>query len=212
MTDRICLGTDLYLPERKPTKTVAANHETQTERPLTAAFAVTETGDHAVAGDCFTAMELAKALEAKGWQTKFLPRKELGDRWYQVGAETDVLISLLEDYDPQHIFDDSPGLMTIGWARNWFDRWMKSPGARGYDLLLASSETARREMENRLNREVGLFPIAANADRFRNVSADDRHAGYDCDICFTGNRFGPREIEKELVPQGDHRAAERQRG
>ncbi len=168
-------------------------------RPV-AAFAVTETGDKAVAGDYFTALELAKALEAKGWRIKFLPRKTLGDGWYSVGPETDVLVSLLEDYDPQQIRNDTPELITVGWARNWFDRWAKSPGTPAYDILLASSETACRELEARLGRKADLFPIAANAERFRSVPEGEDSPEYACDICFTGNRFGKREIEDELVP------------
>ena len=165
-----------------------------------AAFAVTETGENAVAGDYFTALELAGALEAQGWRTKFLSRKELGDGWYRVGPETDILVSMLEDYDPQHIQNDAPDLVTVGWARNWFDRWAKSPGAAVYDILLASSETACRELEERLGRSVGLFPIAANADRFRKEQASESSPEFACDICFTGNRFSRREIEDELVP------------
>ncbi|MBR6442357.1 MAG: glycosyltransferase [Clostridia bacterium] len=180
--------------------TVPCTDKEETGRQPVAAFAVTETGENAVAGDYYTALELAKALEAKGWRTNFLSRKALGDGWYSVGTDTDVLVSLLEDYDPQHIRDDAPDLVTVGWARNWFDRWAKSPGAGVYDILLASSESACRELETRLGRKTGLFPIAANADRFREEPAGETSPEYTCDICFTGNRFGKREIEDELVP------------
>ena len=196
LADRIRFGGDLY-----PADGTGAAREDGAQAPLTAAFAVTEAGDNAVAGDYFTAMELAQALEARGWRTKFLPRKALGDRWYRVGADTDVLVSMLEEYDPQHIHDDKPGLVTVGWARNWFDRWVRSPGVRGYDVLLATGETACREMEGALGREVGLFPIATNAGRFRNDPPAEGAREYACDICFTGNRFGPREIETELFPE-----------
>ena len=179
---------------------VCSREGTEDDSRPTAAFAVTETGENAVAGDYFTALELAKAMEARGWRTKFLPRKTLRDGWYSVGTETDVLISMLEDYDPQHIRDDAPDLVTVGWARNWLDRWAKSPGAGVYDILLASSETACRELETRLGRKAVLFPIAANAERFRNAPAGEDSPDYVCDICFTGNRFGKREIEDELAP------------
>ena len=182
------------------TDSVPRTGKTDGDGKPVAAFAVTETGDNAVAGDYFTALELAKALEKKGWRTKFLSRKALGDGWYSVGTDTDVLISMLEDYDPQQIRDEAPGLVTVGWARNWFDRWIKSPGTSAYDILLASSESACREMEVKLGRKVGLLPIAANADRFRNSPEGTGNPEYICDICFTGNRFGKREIEDELVP------------
>ncbi len=192
--NRILLGKDLYdgsLP--KP--------EAEKAHPKCAAFAVTETGEKAVAGDYFTARELAEALEKRGWKTKFLSRKEPGDRWYRVGTDTDVLVSMLEDYDPQHILEDNAGLVTVGWARNWFDKWVKSPGTGLYDILLASSESACREMEEELNRKVELFPIATNAGRFAEGKTEEAvPEAYRCDICFTGNRFGKREIEDQLDP------------
>ena len=176
--------------------------ETTRERIPTVAFAVTETGENAVAGDYFTAMELAGALEKRGWRTKFLPRTEPGNGWYRVGKETDVLISMLEDYDPQHIAEEAPGLMTVGWARNWFSRWAERPGTDLYDLLLASSRTACRELEERLSRRVRLFPIATNEERFREIrEGTEIQPEYRCDYCFTGNRFGKREIEGELDPE-----------
>ena len=191
MLNRIRFGKDLY----DGTYTEPAP---QRERTKCAAFAVTETGEKAVAGDYFTALELAGALERRGWKTRMLSRKELGDRWYRIGPEADLLVSMLEDYDPQHIDEGAPGLVTVGWARNWFSRWADRPGTGLYDLLLASSEAACRELEEKTGRKAVCFPIAANAERFREeTEGDDK---YRCDVCFTGNRFSAREIEQELVP------------
>ena len=194
MLNRIRFGKDLYDGERQERK------ESRTERPPTAVFAVTETGDAAVAGDSFTAMELAGALERKGWKTVMLSRKELGDGWYRIGPDVDVLVSLLEDYDPQHIDEGAPDLVTVGWARNWFERWADSPGTRVYDILLASSRTACRMLEEKTGQKAELFPIAANAERFRAGQEEDSGEAYRCDVCFTGNRFDRREIEDELIP------------
>lgn len=183
------------------TESIADTEPGMEDGRRTVAFAVTETGENAVAGDYFTARELAEALEKRGWKTKFLSRKEPGYGWYRVGKDTDVLISMLEDYDPQHITEDSPGLVTVAWARNWFDKWIQGPGTGLYDVLLASSGTACREMEEKLGRHVGLFPIATNAERFRDGAAGEAvPEDYRCDVCFTGNRFGAREIEQELDP------------
>ena len=163
------------------------------------AFAVSETGSGAVKGDAFTALEMAQAMESLGWKTKMLPRN--GENWYDVGEETDVLVSLLEDYEPGEIRGGKPGLLTVAWARNWFDRWAESPAMADYGLVLASGRTACRQLEKRLGRDVILFPIAANAERFREGGPEGGDGeAYRCDICFTGNRFSPREIEKELVP------------
>ena len=192
--NRIRFGGDLYDGTRQERR------ESRTGRPLTAAFAVTETGSAAVAGDSFTAMELAGALERKGWKTVMLSRKELGDGWYCIGPDVDVLVSLLEDYDPQHIDEGSSDLITVGWARNWFERWADSPGTGLYDILLASSRTACGMLEAKTGRKTELFPIAANAERFRTEQDEDADDAYRCDVCFTGNRFDRREIEDELIP------------
>ena len=172
------------------------------ERPLTVAFAVTETGPNAVAGDLFTAKELAAALEKQGCRCVFVSRQEPDAAWYRLTPEVDVLVSMLEHYDPQNIRNESSGLKLVAWARNWFGAWADSPGIADYDIVLASSPTACALLSGRLGREVPLFPIAANPGRFYpGEDPDEEHSAYDCDYCFTGNHFGvPREIEEALDP------------
>lgn len=186
--------TGNLLPPAKREQTKPAPHG------KTVAFAVSETGDGAVKGDYFTALELAVALEKEGWKPRFLSR---GEDWYRVGPETDVLISLLEDYEPGRIRDAAPGLVTVAWARNWFRKWAVNPDAEDYAIWLASGGEACRLLEERLGVPVHLFPIAANAERFTpgERSAEDL-SRYGCDYCFTGNRFGdPRGIESMLSPE-----------
>ena len=179
--------------------------ELQKEK-LTVAFAVTEAGNDAVAGDYFTALELAEALQKRGCRVKFLSRKDPSRPWEYAGRDTDVLISMLQDYPTEEICGAREDLIKIGWARNWFDKWMIYPGTLKYDILLASSETSRREMEQVLEREVILFPIATNPNRFAGMSqntacTEEERERFTCDYCFTGNRFNvEREIEKELDP------------
>lgn len=184
----------------RPQAEPEAEAETGDERPVIA-FAVTETGEQAVAGDYFTAKELAGAMEARGWRTKFLSRQESEDGWYRAGKETKALVSLLEDYDPQHIRDDDPELITVGWARNWLDRWAESPGTGLYDILLASSGTGCRELAKLTGRQVQLLSIAANAERFRRTEDGEADPAYACDVCLAGNRYGKREIEDQLDPE-----------
>lgn len=171
---------------------------------LTVAFAVTEKGENAVAGDYFTALELGEALQAEGIRVKYLSMAE-GD-WYNVGLDTDIVVSMLQHYDPMKIYNAPEHLITVGWARNWFDKWVEAPFISDYSILLASSETARKYMEERLNRKVWLLPIATNPERFGGVGketeAGPEEADYTCDYCFTGNRFSrEREIEQELNPE-----------
>ncbi len=53
--------------------------------PIRLAFAVTETGPDAAAGDYFTALELGSALQARfGWQIDYRPKAEgerVGTTW-----------------------------------------------------------------------------------------------------------------------------------
>lgn len=174
---------------------------------LTFAFAVTEAGDRAVAGDYFTALELAEALEKRGCSVRFLEQTDVEKPWEYVGRDVDVLVSMLQFYPLDRMYAVSDHLITVGWARNWFDQWMENPDTARYDLLLASSETARQEMEAVLGRGVGLFPIGTNPARFGadapsgSPVSPEAEALYSCDYCFTGNYFGiRREIEDELAP------------
>ena len=173
---------------------------------LTIAFAVTETGENAVAGDYFTAMELGKALETYGYRIKYLTR--VSGAWYNVGTDVDIVVSMLQHFDPSQIYNAAPHLVTIAWARNWFTSWIDVPFIQDYSILLASSRSACRYMEKKLQRKVYLLPIATNDERF-----DDRKNGkrkgnakeqafFECDYCFTGNYFDQeREIETELHPE-----------
>ena len=193
--------------EEEPALLDAAAPGTDGEKPLTVAFAVTETGKNAVAGDLFTAKELAAALEKRGVRCLFVSQQEPDAEWYRLTPEVDVLISMLQHYDPQNIRDEAPDRLVAGWARNWFDAWAESPWIDEYDLLLASSPTACRELEEKLGRSVPLLPIATNPERFRppeevsEEETEEEKAKYECDYCFTGNHFGAdREIEEELDP------------
>jgi len=58
--------------------------------PIRLAFAVTETGPAAAAGDYFTALELGTALSARyGCEVEYLPK---GESWYAL-ADVDVLVA-----------------------------------------------------------------------------------------------------------------------
>ncbi len=172
--------------------------------PRKIAFAVSEPVEGAKAGDCFTARELAEAMERRGWKTTFLPRNG-GDRpWNEVDGETGAVLSLLEDYDPGLIRGAGNSLVTVGWARNWFGKWMEQPAVTGDDdLLLATGGAICREMAERLHRPVTVFPIATNPERFFPAEPTEAEwVKYGCDYCFAGNRFTiAREVENALAPE-----------
>ena len=174
------------------------NKQIFTEEPLNLAFVVTETGEDASAGDYFTASELGKSLENYGWNISFLLKNGSHD-WYDVGSDIDILISLLDVYDPRKIRCSNKSLIKIAWPRNWFERWVYNPGLPKYDLIFASSKTASNYIEEKTGLKTFLLPIATNSTRFNtNVRKYDE---YSSDYCFTGSYWDdPRDIIEMLDP------------
>jgi len=168
-----------------------------TEKPLTFAFSVSNAGDNVKEGDYFTALELATALEKKGYQCKFLSRKSAN--WYDVGLDTDILITMIDAYDLGKIENAKDSLIKIAWARNWFDRWMSHLSYFEYDLVLASGVSACNYMKQNGIHDIHLFPIATNQERF---NLNDINSHFEkCDYLFTGSYWNsPREIIDLLNP------------
>ena len=154
------------------------------------AFAVTEVGPDAAAGDYFTALELGTGLQARyGWRIEYRPK---GDDWYDL-AGVDLLVAMVEDYELPAIRHAAPGLITIAWARNWFERWCDHPWIADYDLHLASSRRAADFMSQRIGKRVRLLRIATNPERF---NSDHRPATPSLDYVFTGNYW---QSERDIV-------------
>ena len=174
------------------------------ESPLTIAFAVTEAFDDATAGDYFTALELANSLEKRGCIIQYLSRKGPGD-WYQIEKNVDILISMLDVYDLSKVKNRNPGLLTIAWARNWFDRWCNNPSIYKYTFILSSCQKGCDYISERTGRNAILFPIATNVDRFydiKNQPDDKEKEQFECDYVFTGNYWNDsREIVDIIQPE-----------
>lgn len=158
------------------------------------AFAVTEASETAVAGDYFTALELASELaKTMTCQIVFLDK----ENWFDLQG-IDVLITMVDNYDLRKIVNAPPHLLRIGWARNWIDRWAAREWSQDYDAMWASSRSAVDELSRTMARPVELVQIATNPDRFRTGTARPELAS---DYCFTGNYFAaPREIIYYLDP------------
>ena len=171
------------------------------EHPLKVAFVVSEAGNDVTdvtAGDYFTASELGDSLKKFGWEITFLP-KEGPENWYYVPGDVDVLISMLESYDPRKIRCQNKSLIKIAWARNWFERWCFNPNLSDYHLIFASSETACDYIEKEAGIKPFLLPIATNPERFNDKIPPN--AEYLCDYCFTGSYWDdPRDIMEMLDP------------
>lgn len=161
---------------------------------LTIAFAVTETGDNARAGDYFTAWEFGTALEeAFGWTVRYLSRNE---NWYDVRG-VDILVTMVDAYDLSKIKHEKPGLIKVAWLRNWFERWPQRPGFDDYDLYLCSSKKGADFIAD-LGKKSHIFPIGTNAARFRPRAGNQ---DFSCDCCFTGSFWNaPRDMETMIDP------------
>ncbi|MBP2046660.1 glycosyltransferase family protein [Methanobacterium aggregans] len=169
------------------------------EKPFKVAFAVTECGENASAGDYFTALEFSEALKDLKWDVMFLSRNGPGN-WYEVPNDVDVLISLLDAYDPRKIICSNLSLIKIAWPRNWFDRWAEHSGLYEYDIIFASSQIACNYIKEKTDRDAILLPIATNASRFNNNVQPMEE--YYSDYCFTGSYwYYPRDVIKMLNPK-----------
>ncbi|WP_049895028.1 glycosyltransferase family protein [Paenibacillus antibioticophila] len=165
---------------------------------LKVAMIVTECGDNVTAGDYFTALELGQSLNKIGWEVEYIPRKGNGN-WYVISEDVDVLVSLLDAYDPAKVRSGNPNLIKIAWMRNWFERWAEKPNFNEYDILLASSKIACDLVQEKTGRKVELLRIATNADRFLQGTREQEML---CDYCFTGSYWNDaREIMDLLKPQ-----------
>lgn len=190
---------DKFGSSSKNSKSTQYSEYSSPEKTLKVAFVVTETGSGASAGDYFTAMELGEGLKKFRWEITFLSKKG-PENWYNVKKDVDILISLLDTYDPRKIKSQNSSLVKIAWPRNWFDRWVLNPGFSNYDIILASSSKAADYIENKTRIKPFLLPIATNSTRFN--GSVKPNAKFLSDYCFTGSYWNdPREIMEFLEPE-----------
>lgn len=153
-------------------------------------FAVTEVGKAASAGDLFTAMELGQAFESEfGWKVEYRPR---GEQWYTL-AGVDIVIAMVDAYDPRRIQGAHPGLVKVAWARNWFERWCDRDWHDEYDLYLASSQRSADYIADRIGQPPRVLKIGTNPQRF---DASRRNINTNYDFVFTGSYWN---VERDIV-------------
>lgn len=165
-----------------------------TENPISLsqphlAFAVTEVGEHASAGDYFTAIEMGNAIQKMlGWRVSYIPK----DEWINL-ANIDIIVAMTDNYDPSKIVQRHPALILVAWARNWFNRWCERPWADLYDVYFASSETGAAYINKQLGIQSRILRIATNPDRFESTKEASEKS---LDFCFTGSYWN---AEREIV-------------
>lgn len=167
-----------------------------TGRRLRIAFVVTENDTETLAGDFFTARELAEALSAQfPVDCHFVPHRSPDLRDLR---GIDVLISMRDDFDPRRVRESDPTMLRVAWVRNWAERFAARPWTRDFDLLWASSRHAADQLSRLLRRSVELVPIATAPARFAGGRVDP---ALQSDYCFTGSFWGVhREISQNLEP------------
>ncbi len=97
--------------------------------------------------------------EQYGATFKVLPyEKESPASWYEVGADTDLLISMVPNYDPAQIKSANPALRTIGWARSSIERWCAEPQYMcEYDHVLVSRQRDKASLLEFGECKAGIF-------------------------------------------------------
>ncbi len=167
------------------------------ELPLMIAIAVTDHGDDVTAGDYFTAQELSISLESYGWKVIFLSRKK--GEWYHFSERVNVLLSLLDSYNLNKICSRKNNLITIAWARNWFDNWCDMPCFNAYNIVFSSSKISCDYIKKNSRQTALVLPIASNPKRFMIPPQCENIKWYESDICFTGSYWNhSRDIMEGL--------------
>jgi spore maturation protein CgeB len=160
------------------------------------AFVVTKNDPATMAGDYFTATELARALAAEFPVECVFVEHDSDVLKHLVGV--DALIAMRDDFDPRRIASHEPHMLRIAWVRNWFERFSQRPFVQDFDAIWASSRAGADIIATATGRMVDVVPIATNPSRFGNGLPQ---ADLVSDYCFTGSFWGfNREIIQMLDP------------
>lgn len=170
-----------------------------TETKLHIAFATTESNPETRAGDFFTAFEFAESLNKIGYKTSFIhvkgnPKNSIIDE------DVDILISMIDGYDISRL-SGNKNIIKIGWARNWFDRWAERPYIRDFDIILVSSEKAKKHLWSSYRIDSEVLMIGTNSKTFNQNMDQFKDQNFLSDISFTGSYWNdPRDIMEMFIP------------
>lgn len=192
-------------------------------RALVIAFAVSDFSAKPSAGDAFTAREIGSSLvSAFRVQVRYLRR---GPQWYSGLEDVDIVVAMLDAFDPTRIVRPKPTLLVLAWMRNWFSRWVRRPWIGNFDMLLVASEASKAFLEtfnrpgfpvqcrhgcpsslealtlNRSTVPIKILRIATNATRFRKLPAFNAStSAFLADYVFTGSYFNAHREIMDLDP------------
>mgnify|MGYP001584675077 CR=1 FL=1 len=163
-----------------------------TGKSLRIGLAVTSLDESSLAGDIFTARELAEALrQALGGNEVRLVAPDVHQRIDVRGL--DAVIIMRDDFAPALFEPHDPGVRLIYWVRNWFARFLESGNWKFADDVWLSSNTEARRFREATGRDGHVLPLATNWNRFSAGRFDPELAS---DCCFTGSYWG---VSRELL-------------
>jgi GT2 family glycosyltransferase/spore maturation protein CgeB len=153
------------------------------------AFAVTETGPDAVAGDYFTALELVRALaDFEHVEPVFLSER---DNWYDLDR-IHVLVVMRHDYDLRSIVGARSDLVKMAWLRNHFEDWVQQRWFESFDIYLSSAPRFAKRL-CQIGYRCELLPIATNLDA---MAAGKEDKSLRCVAGFNGSAWA---VERKVV-------------
>lgn len=176
------------------------------EAQLHFVLACTSTSSQEAYGDSIVAAQLAKALEKLGHRVQLLEQRPVC-KWYAPQGHPDVYISLVDKVEIERL-KDLPALK-VGWIRNHIPRWFKREDIHEYDLLLGSSPTTARIIQEKLSAlkepenapEVDVLMLAADTDRF---TPEGQSLSPQMDLAFIGSYWNePRSFDPLLEMDKD---------
>ena len=162
-----------------------------TTKVKTAAIAVTSVESSDGFGDLYTGQELAAALQNDGWTVELLAKAD--DGWYRTSPDVSLVVALLPEYDPRKA---PPGAVTVGWVRNWVERWVGNVGLHAFDLLAVATQAFANDLAGVTSVPQVAMPLATNPGRFFPGEVDPSSRS---DIAIVANRWGTARGALDLL-------------
>lgn len=134
-------------------------------------------------GDLYVALGLSRALVKLGFGVSLVRKED----WYKPEKLTDIVVAMLPHFDVRAL---PAGHLAIAWIRNETERWIASGTLGLFDVIAASSELSRAEVQAHVDTRVSILPIGVDADLFTdparartvNVTTTAHHWGSDRDV------------------------------
>ena len=134
-------------------------------------------------GDLYVALGLSRALVKLGFGVSLVRKED----WYKPEKLTEIVVVMLPHFDVRTL---PAGRLAVAWIRNETDRWIASGTLGLFDVIAASSELSRAELQAHVDTRVAVLPIGVDADLFTdparartvNVTTTAHHWGSDRDV------------------------------